>query len=303
MAILIFCIGVAGCNRTKVKGIEEKGKMEAEPEVLVVDRNTGEQLKIKLEDYIAGVVAGEMKPDWPENAYAAQAIIARTFALELMDRKDTNQISGNFEEAQEFKPNDVTEIIRKAVKKTRGEVARYEGKYIRAWFHASAGGRTTSAKDGLAFEGPEPAYIESVKSPDELAPADVKNWSTAFNNAEIADALAETAGVQANNVTDIKIVKKDETGRATKIQISYDGTSKTIDAPKLRNALNPKEWKSTLIKEITKEGDKFIFKGSGFGHGVGMSQWGAKKMAIDGKSPEEIVKYYFKNIEIEKVYD
>ncbi|AZR74575.1 SpoIID/LytB domain-containing protein [Anoxybacter fermentans] len=304
--LLIFVllgVGIVGCNRTRVKGIKEPGTMKEEPEVIVILEETGEQKKMKLEDYIAGVVAGEMKPNWPENAYAAQAIIARTFALEYMDRKNTNRISSSFEEAQAFKPENVTDIIRRAVSKTRGEVALYNGKYIRAWFHSSAAGQTTTAKAGLAFKEEEPPYITSVKSPDDLAPPDIKNWTVSFDNASIADALAQITGVQANKISDIKITKKDHTGRATKIRIVYDGGSREVDAPKFRSALDPMKLKSTLIKEIFKEGENFVFKGSGFGHGVGMSQWGAHKMAKEGKSPEEIVKYYFKDIEIKKVYN
>ena len=104
------------------------------------------QEEMGLEEYITGVVAGEMEANWPENAYAAQAIIARTFALKHLSDNDTNIISGSYQFAQEYKPEKVTEEIEKAVKKTRGEVIVYKDEYINAWFHASAGGQTTSAK-------------------------------------------------------------------------------------------------------------------------------------------------------------
>ncbi len=302
LVIVLLGLGIIGCQRTKVKGIEEEGVKKEEPEVVVITEATGEQKKMKLDEYIAGVVAGEMKADWPENAYAAQAIIARTFAMEYMERKNTNQISSSFENAQEFKPELVTDVIKKAVDKTRGEVILYNGKYIRAWFHSSAAGRTTTAKSGLAFAEAEPPYIHSVESPDDLAPADVKNWRAEFDNGALVDALAQVAGVQANQITDIKIAEKDNTGRAVNFQITYDGGTKTVIAPKFRNALDPVEFKSTLIKNISKSGDKFVFEGSGFGHGVGMSQWGANKMARDGKTPEDIVRHYFKDVEIKKVF-
>ncbi|MCK4261165.1 MAG: SpoIID/LytB domain-containing protein [Halanaerobiales bacterium] len=301
--IFILCFGLIGCNGTKVKGIEERGTLENEPEVVVVEKESGEHKKMKLEEYVAGVVAGEMKANWPENAYAAQAILARTFVMDFMERKDTRQISSSFEEAQVFKPENVTEAIRQAVKKTRGEVVLFNGEYIRAWFHSSAAGKTTTAKAGLAFTEAEPPYIVSVKSPDELASADIKNWDATFENTALVDALTQVAGVQTNQITDIVIKNKDETGRVTKFEISYDGGSKIVDAPKFRNALDPMELKSTLIREIEKTDTNFVFKGSGFGHGVGMSQWGAYKLAKDGNKPEDIVKHYFKDIEIKKMYE
>lgn len=303
--VVIFFLGLAlfGCELIQRETLPEEDDQKDEPEVVVIKEETGDQEKMKLDEYIAGVVAGEMKPNWPENAYAAQAIIARTFALDYLKRKGTNQISSSFEEAQAYKPQDVTDVIKKAVEKTRGEAILYDGEYIRAWFHASAGGKTTTAKSGLAFTGEEPPYIHSVSSPDELAPEEIKNWRAEFENGAIADALTQVAGVQANQITEMKVVEKDDTGRATKIEISYDGGSKTVEASEFRNALDPVKCKSTMIKGITKSGNSFILEGSGFGHGVGMSQWGAYKMAKDGKSPEEIVDYYYKDIEIKIVYE
>lgn len=303
MVFILFSIIFVGCTRPKERETEERGQLEEEPDVVVVNDATGEQKEMKLEEYIAAVVAAEMKSDWPENAYAAQAIIARTFAMEFMERKKTNQISSSFEEAQAFKPEDVTDTIKRAVEKTRGEIALYQGEYIRAWFHSSAAGQTTTAKAGLAFEKDEPPYIVSVKSPDEQAPADIKSWSVTFENRSLVDALVQVAGVQAHQITNIKIVEKDKTGRATKLEFKYDGGQKTISAPKYRNALDPIKLKSTVIKEILKNDKGFTFKGSGFGHGVGMSQWGAHKMAEDGKKPEDIIKYYFRGIEIKKMYN
>lgn len=303
LIIVLIVLFATGCNQTRVKGVRERGDLRDEPDVVVLMKEKGEQKKMKLDDYIAGVVAGEMKPNWPENAYAAQAIIARTYAMEYMERKKTNQISSSFEDAQAFAPQNVTDVIRRAVKKTRGEVILHDGEYIRAWFHSSAAGRTTTAKAGLAFAEAEPPYIVSVESPDEMAPEEIKNWTALFDNAAIADALAQTAGVQVNQVSEIKIVKKDNTGRAVKLSFTYDGGTRIIDAPKFRTALDPVNLKSTLIKHIRKQGDRFVFTGSGFGHGVGMSQWGAYSLAKNGKSPEEIVQHYFKDVTIEKAFE
>lgn len=292
-----------GCELIQRETLPEENDLKEEPEVVVVNEKTGAQEKMKLDEYIEGVVAGEMKPDWPENAYAAQAIIARTFALEYLKRKGTNQISSSFEEAQAFKPQDVTDVIKKAVQKTRGEAILYNDDYIHAWFHASAGGKTTTAKAGLGFTDYETPYIQSVTSPDEMAPEEIKNWRAEFENGEIADALTQVAGVQANQITEVKIKEKDNTGRATQMEISYDGGSKTVVGAEFRNALDPVKCKSTMIKRIYKSDSNFIFEGSGFGHGVGMSQWGAYRLAKDGKDPEEIIKYYFKGIEINQVYE
>ncbi|ACL70860.1 SpoIID/LytB domain-containing protein [Halothermothrix orenii] len=298
----LLVLTLTGCeqNQDQVKGIRDRQKFESEPRITV--KLPGLTKTMPLEQYVTGVVAGEMKKDWPQNAYGAQAIIARTFALQYMEANNTDTISGEFEYAQEYKPENITETIRKAVEETRGEVALYKDDYIKAWFHASAGGQTTTARVGLAYEKEEPPYIKSVKSPDDEAPADVRNWTTSFSRNEIEKAL-ESLGKSVGDLKNVEIKNKDKTGRVIEFKVSGSKKGVSVKAPELRVALDPKKLKSTKITELKKEGDKYIFKGSGFGHGVGMSQWGAYSMARDGKSAEEIVKYYFKDIEIARVYD
>lgn len=299
LLIMVFCVA---CEKQGGdEGIRKRDVLKAEPEI-IVQLQDGQERKMGLEDYITGVVAGEMQADWPENAYAAQAIIARTFALKHMSDNDTNIISGSYQFAQEYKPENITEEIKKAVKKTRGEVIVYNDEYINAWFHASAAGKTTSAKVGLAYQEEEPPYIVSVSSPDDQAPEDVKNWQANFRNAEIVETLNKI-GENVGKITDIEIVKKDETGRVIDFKFTGSAGNTTVAAAVFRNELDPKRLKSTMIRKLEKREDGFSFSGSGFGHGVGMSQWGAYALAKEGKSPEEIIEHYYRDIEIVKEYD
>lgn len=288
-------------NREEVAGVRDRQLLEEEP-VIVVEQLTGEQEELRLEEYVTGVVAGEMKANWPENAYAAQAIIARTFALKYMSENQTNVISGSFEYAQEYKPENITENVRKAVEKTRGEVIVYNDEYINAWFHASAGGQTSLAQVGLAFEKEEPPYIKSIKSPDQEAPADVQNWTVAFSDQEIIEALV-AMGNNIGELREIKIVDRDNAGRI--IELEFIGTQEdvTVKAANFRTEIGSQELKSTKIEAIEKENGGYSFTGTGFGHGVGMSQWGAFVLAQQGKTPEDIIRYYFNQIEIVKDYN
>lgn len=299
---MIILAVIAGCqSQDRVKGVKEKGKFESEPEIKV-ELSSGSTKEMKLEEYVTGVVAGEMKKDWPVNAYAVQAILARSFALKYLEENKTDTISSSYKFAQEYKPSNINEQIKNGVSKTRGEVVLYDDKYVKGWFHSSAGGKTTTAKVGLAYEKEEPPYIKSVKSPDQEAPAEIKNWSAKFNSKEILNAL-EKMGKNIGELKNIKIDKKDKTGRAINFVFSGDNGSVTIKAANFRKDLDPKKLKSTKIETLEKEGNSYIFEGSGFGHGVGLSQWGVYAMAKEGKSPEEIVKHYFQDIEISKVYE
>ncbi|MEC9488148.1 MAG: SpoIID/LytB domain-containing protein [Halanaerobium sp.] len=303
--LILIAVLAAGCtnqDRTKVKGIKERGKLDEEP-TITVELPTGGTKTMLIEEYITGVVAGEMEADWPINAYAAQAIIARTYAMEYMESKNTRKISGDFKESQAYHPEKVTDDIRKAIKITRGEVALYEGEYIRAWFHASAGGQTTSAKVGLAFEYKEPPYTKKVKSPDDEAPADVKSWRASFTTSSIREAIKELTGTDVGEIREFRIGKKDDTGRAINFIVQGSNGNEDIEAARLRTALDPVQFKSTKLASAKLSGQKVIFSGSGYGHGVGMSQWGAYAMAKEGKSPEDIVKYYFNDIEIKEMWD
>jgi len=299
--ILIIVLLIAGCDQTRVKGVRERNKLKSEPDI-VVKLSDGQDKNLKFEEYITGVVAGEMEKGWPDNAYAAQAIIARTFALKYMNENNTNVISGSYKYAQEYKPENITPELTEAIKKTRGEVVVYQDDYIKGWFHSSAAGQTTSAKVGLAFQEEEPPYIISVDSPDDQAPEDIKSWSISFTAAEITDALKKM-GDNVVDLSDIEIVSKDDTGRAINLKFTGSSGSVTTKAAIFRNQLDPKRLKSTMISTIKKGEQGYTFAGSGFGHGVGMSQWGAYALAKEGKSPEEIVQHYFKDVEIVKEYD
>lgn len=272
-----------------------------EPDIVVFMHETGEKKTMKMEDYIAGVVAGEMKADWPVEALAAQAILARTFTVQAIEEKGGvpergTQASTDIKEFQAYDGKAVSENVKKAIDMTRGMVVVYQGKPIQAWFHASAGGITASAKEGLAFKDDEPPYIQSVQSPDDLAPADVQNWTASFTKKEVMDVLMKL-GKTVSSIESVEISKKGPSGRAMTILINKNIE---VSGPEMRVGLGSTKLKSMLLDKVETSGNGITFMGKGYGHGVGMSQWGANKMATMGKKPEEIIGQYFKGVTIEK---
>ena len=109
----------------------------------------------ELESYVEGVLAGEMKNDWPLEALKAQAILARTFVLKFVQEKESQypgaDISTDIEEAQAYDASAVNERIQQAVEETRGLVLSCEGELPYAWFHAHSGGMTEYARTGLGW--------------------------------------------------------------------------------------------------------------------------------------------------------
>lgn len=275
-----------------------------EPRLTVYMVETGELKEMDFEEYIKGVVAGEMSNNFPLEALKAQAILARTFVMEFVTEKGQSKYEGahvstDIEEAQAWKGEEINDLVMQAVDETRGMVAVYDGSYVKAWFHAHAGGQTASPQEGLGHEGEDPPYIQVVESPDsEEAPEDDSNWTATFTKGQVIEA-ARNAGQEPGDFDTIEIAETGPSDRATRLRIG----EAEVDGPSFRLAMGSTELKSMKIESVTVEGDQVTFTGVGYGHGVGMSQWGAYQMAEDGNSAEEIVKHYFRDVEIMDLWE
>lgn len=276
-----------------------------EPSLKVYIKETKQVKTMPFEEYIAGVVAAEMDPKWPLEALAAQATLARSFTLEKIAREGgvpsrNAHASTDIEEFQAYDASRINDNVREAVRLTRGKVVAYNGRYIRAWFHANSGGKTATAADGLAFEKEPTPYVVSVDDAisQETAPAKDRAWTATFSKAEIVQALQKT-GQKPGEFSKVEIVEKSDSGRALTLRLG----NATVSAPEFRLAAGSTKLKSTLIDSIAVSGNKVTFKGKGYGHGVGMSQWGAKGRAEQGAKAEDIIKAYFRGVSVFKIWD
>jgi len=180
----------------------------------------------------------------------------------------------------------------------------YDNRFVRAWFHAYSGGITARAKEGLDYKEQEPPFTKSVTLPDnEFVPQDVRRWTAQYSTDEVESLLKE-AGVNVGDLSAITIAQRGPTKRVTKIALEGDGGQKEISGPEFRLALDSTKMKSTLVEEFEFSPDQgLVISGTGYGHGVGLSQWDAYKMAKEGKKPGEIVSSFFTGIKIRKIYD
>lgn len=273
------------------------------PQVKVYDIDSQSIRDMDLEEYICGVLAGEMKNDWPEEALKAQAILARTYTLKFIGTKESKyegaDISTDVSEAQAYNADAVNDRIRDAVEATRGLVMADDGELPHAWFHAHSGGMTELPSIALDYTDGDPDYLEPVRVQEsDDAPEDVRHWTATFTTQQIEQAC-EDAGVTVGDVTSIVIGKKGESGRAKELIIN----GKAVSAPTLRLKLDASKLKSTMISDITISGDEVSFTGSGFGHGVGMSQWGAYALAEKGEDAEDIIETFFEDVDIVKMWN
>ena len=267
---------------------------------------------VDLETYVEGVLAGEMKNDWPMEALKAQAILARTFVLKFVDEKESKypdaDISTDIEEAQAYAPDQINDRIRQAVKETRGLVLSAEGELPYAWFHAHSGGRTERAVVGLGWdqqepgstavvEGMEPVRVEEESQNNALK--DANAWQASFQVEEFQEACRQQdASVTVESDTRLAVGERGEGGRAYTLKVGQW----TVNAAQLRIDLGSTKMRSTLLTSLKQENGQVVMAGKGYGHGVGMSQWGAYGMAEQGKTAEEIVRYYFTGVDVAQIW-
>lgn len=287
-------------NTIKPSIPEKLRKNESEIPILKVYHVDEEEIKeMDIENYLKGVLAGEMKNDWPLEALKAQAILARTFVLKFCQEKESKyeaaDISTDIEEAQAYDETGINERIEQAVQETKGMVLSYNGELPFAWFHAHSGGMTALAKEGLAYREDEPGYTKVAEGRDsEKAPEDAKAWTANFTKEEVVRAAKEAGMKEIDSIKSIEIGDRGESGRAISILIN----NKSISAADLRIALGSTKMRSTMLTHLEIKNEQITMRGKGYGHGVGMPQWGAYALAEEGKNAEEIIKTYFKDIEV-----
>lgn len=307
IGVILLVSGCPGKEGTLFKNMVTR--FGEPPEITVFIKETGEKKKMNIDEYLVGVVAGEMKSGWPLNAYAAQAILARTFTMEFLSRGGTKKLHGtdistDETEAQAYNEKNITPTIREAVQKTKGKVLIYKNRYIKGWYSASSGGLTASAKEGLGYKGPEPPYVSTVKSPEEkYTPKEEFYWDVTLTSAEINAALKKMNQEEIGEVTKLEILKRGKSHRAISLKFTGNKGSATVVGADFRVNYGPEKLRSIWISDdIENRSGAIKVKGRGFGHGVGMSQWGAYGLAKQNWSPQRIVKFYYPKTEVTKIW-
>jgi len=322
--IVVGCAGFGGKSTTQLKEqaagkVADKkasgdeavapNQLTREPEIKVYMHKTGQIKSMSLETYLQGVVAGEMKNDWPIQALAAQAVLARTYTMEIMARrkgafKGGADISTDITEAQAYNAEDINDNVKKAVQMTKGIVALHNDRYIHAWYFSSAGGITATAKEGLAYKKKEPAYIKVVKTPEENSVLSVgkRDWTYNFTSQQIISAAEQISGKNVGTLQGIAIGRRGPSGRADIIKVKGSNGQVNVKGAEIRIRLGSEKMKSLLLTNLSYSNGQILMKGRGFGHGVGMSQYGAYGLAKQNKKYNYILKHYFKNITIKKIY-
>lgn len=300
--------GSDGLNLVSLNDVTGNKRYRGDIEFRLEDGKLTAVNVLNIEDYLRGVVPAEMPAYWSAEALKAQAVAARNYALQ---RVETNRGS-NFNvssdtSSQVYGGYDAeTPATNKAVEETRGIVMLSGGEIAAAFFHSSSGGCTEDSED--VWSGKVP-YIKSKEDPYDKND-NYYNWKVSYTTEQLIDKLA-AAGYKFKKITDINELARTSSGeRVKKLEIKGEGTNGKPLAVEICNADNVRialGLRSSLFKFTSKYNSKkdltgVEITGSGWGHGLGMSQYGARGMAEKGYNYQEILKYYYSGVVLAEDY-
>jgi stage II sporulation protein D len=250
---------------------------------------------LDIDDYVKAVVPKEADASWNIEALKTQSIISRTYALatagkhahegfDLCDKTHCQVYGGLSAEA---------DSANEAVIKTKGEVLTFNGELAQTVFHSNSGGHTENPKYVWSWKE-TPPYLKGVRDPYSK---DMPNftWENVLSESFIRNKL------KIGKISSIRTSGKTAAGSAIDIIIRHSKGTLKMNAAKFRLEIDPNKIKSVSNLKITKAGSDFVFKGNGWGHRVGLSQWGAKAMADKGISYGKILSFYYPGAKIKKV--
>jgi len=270
-------------------------------------------VEMKLEEYLKGVVAAEMPAEFELEALKAQAVAARTYAVKNMTafggsglaEQPGADVSTDYKQGQAWINEEALkkrwgsnyakfwDKISQAVEETSGEVATYNGEFIQAVYHSTSGEKTASAKEVWGFDYP---YLQSVPCTwDHKSPRyyDKKEFSFAQVEQLLGPETQVVAAMQNNSSGAMAILNTTESGRVGQIRIG----SKVFSGAEVREKL---DLRSNNFNVELKD-NKIVVNTIGYGHGVGLCQYGANGMAKEGMDYRQIITKYYTGVALKNI--
>lgn len=253
---------------------------------------------LDLERYLLGVLPSEMPLSWPLEALKAQAVAARSFAVAVQKERvnqDFDVESSVMDQAFEYSPEAMNTVkwsdkANLVIQSTKGKVLLgSKGIPMKAYYHSDCGGKTELAR--RVWGGIPNQPLGGVKSCPHGAES---NWEFQISHKDLERQIIRVLGVKnRSGLASVKLSQPNSSDRIDAVILAFrDGFILKISSQEFRRAIGFSDLKSTHFQLVQKDG-RLRFLGRGFGHGVGMCQYGAKNMASQGKSYDEILEFYF----------
>ncbi|MEO0293496.1 MAG: SpoIID/LytB domain-containing protein [candidate division WOR-3 bacterium] len=268
--------------------------------------------EVKIEEYLKGVVPyeiGKLQEDQIE-ALKAQAVAARSYAMANIKSGEPFDISPTIWHQVYEGLGEPNHLIERAIESTRGIVATYKGKVIDAKYSSTCGGVTEDNEN--VWIGEKIPYLRSVKdSKGSGEPFCGKSphyrWERIYDKKEffenVKKQIKELFGEAPGKIEWIKITKRTKTNRVRTIEINTDIGKFYLEKDAIRRLFSDYRGSlKSLMFQIKVKGNQIIVSGKGYGHGVGMCQYGAMEMAKEGYNYKSILNHYYKGIKLEKLW-
>ncbi len=270
-------------------------------------------VRLPIEWYLAGVVPVEMPPSWALEALKAQAVAARTYTLRHLKRHGEYDLC-DMPHCQAYGGEKVeTYRTTLAVLHTKGEVLTFNGDLINAVYHSTCGGHTASAYEVWHADIP---YLTGVSDTDNNGEAFCRasplfSWQVSFGSEELQKRLKNnlprlTGRYLQGKVLELKVTSRGKSGRPTTVLIRTDKTEYRVHGDDIPYLFSEDGYfpgiPSNFITNLKWIGDILIIEGRGYGHGVGMCQWGAYGMALKGYNYKQILRHYYRGVKLKHIY-
>ncbi len=280
--------------------------------------------RVPVESYLAGVIGGEMGPRRPDERQAmlAQAVVSRTFALKNRGRWESQGFDAWTDVRDQVYGGVAGETpsVWEALRATRGEVVRYRGALVEAYFHSTCGSSTAAVDEAFKTAQARP-YLRPVSDASggghhycDLSPR--FRWREEWDGAKLRAILSRTLPAVMNAeggglqpITDITVTRTTASGRVGELRIAFARGDVRVAGSDVRTVLRPQPdqllGSAAFQLSVTKDGgqvSRLVAAGTGWGHGVGFCQWGAVGRARAGQGYRKIVTTYFPGTDVERLY-
>lgn len=289
-------VGVVFTSRDKehlaVNGRRYRGSLiviPAGPGVVVIN-------EVDIEEYLRGVLPVEVSPSWPMESLKAQAVVSRTYAYNNLGKNSFRGFDLTDDVfSQVYRGVDVeADSTDQAIKATSNLLLYSDDSLTRGYFHSCCGGRTENIS--LVWQGRIP-HMQGVEC-GFCTDSPRYNWESNISPEVISERLGR-AGFCSGEIEDIRFISRTASGRIDQMEILTSSSTISLSGHRFRMAMGPDVIKSALFT-VDRTAPEYTFYGRGWGHGVGLCQWGARGLALEGVSFRDILNFYFPGIQIRR---
>lgn len=272
---------------------------------------SGQIRTLPLDQYVAGAVRAEVPPRWLNSEAVGrllrvQALVSRTYAVANLERHRQEGFNlcdtTHCQLYRELGSAAADDQARRAVRDTQGQIITFKNRPIQALFHSNCGGHTAAAE--TVWGGQTEPYLQAVDDTF-CRQLNTGGWIFSVDQPRLVRAVNSDPRTRVGQVKAVGIVARDEAGRATQISIVGSARTAIVRSEEFRSVLRTifgaHSLRSTQF-DVQRRGDRFVFEGVGYGHGVGLCQTGAAARAQSGHAPDDILSHYFPGTEIRSIH-